>query len=45
VRVLALHPGWVQTDMGNSGGRTAPTTEEESVNGLIRSVFEHFIIF
>ena len=29
-----IHPGWVQTDMGGSGGRTADISVEESAQGI-----------
>jgi len=29
-----VHPGWVQTDMGGSGGRTADISVEESAAGI-----------
>eukprot|EP00603_Paraphysomonas_imperforata_P010940 CAMPEP_0114460472 /NCGR_PEP_ID=MMETSP0104-20121206/5767_1 /TAXON_ID=37642 ORGANISM="Paraphysomonas imperforata, Strain PA2" /NCGR_SAMPLE_ID=MMETSP0104 /ASSEMBLY_ACC=CAM_ASM_000202 /LENGTH=271 /DNA_ID=CAMNT_0001633193 /DNA_START=37 /DNA_END=852 /DNA_ORIENTATION=- len=34
-KVLCVHPGWVQTDMGNSGGRSADITSETSASGII----------
>jgi len=34
VIVTAVNPGWVQTDMGSSQGRTPPVTLEESVDGI-----------
>eukprot|EP00602_Paraphysomonas_sp_CaronLab_P000991 CAMPEP_0185032778 /NCGR_PEP_ID=MMETSP1103-20130426/21171_1 /TAXON_ID=36769 /ORGANISM="Paraphysomonas bandaiensis, Strain Caron Lab Isolate" /LENGTH=200 /DNA_ID=CAMNT_0027568797 /DNA_START=192 /DNA_END=794 /DNA_ORIENTATION=+ len=38
-RVVVLHPGWVNTDMGSSAGRTPPLSVEQSVSG-ISSVIE-----
>ena len=39
LNTFTLDPGWVQTDMGNASAQhfgidAAPTTEEDSVNGL-----------
>ncbi|KAM6057618.1 C-signal-like [Chlamydotis macqueenii] len=33
---VALHPGWVQTDMGTSAGPTAPVTVDTSVRGMLK---------
>lgn len=33
--VVALSPGWVATDMGNSGGRTAPLSPNESITSCL----------
>ena len=38
IRVTALHPGWVQTRMG---GQKAPTTIEQSVNGIYKAITEN----
>ena len=37
---LMLHPGWVQTDMGGAGGRTADIGVQESVAGIYKVVTE-----
>lgn len=33
--VVAMSPGWVDTDMGSRGGRTPPLTPEQSVDGML----------
>lgn len=38
-----IHPGWVQTDMGNAGAKAngleeAPTSVEECVSGMIDKI-------
>jgi NAD(P)-dependent dehydrogenase (short-subunit alcohol dehydrogenase family) len=38
IRVTAVHPGWVQTRMG---GESAPTTIEQSVNGIYKAITEN----
>ncbi|XP_035192503.1 C-factor-like isoform X1 [Oxyura jamaicensis] len=34
----ALHPGWVQTDMGSAAGHTPPMTVDESVGGMLKVI-------
>lgn len=33
-----LYAGWVQTDMGQSGGRRAPVTVKDSTEGTLRLI-------
>lgn len=37
ITVLAVHPGWVDTDMGNGAGKP-PTSVEQSVTGIEKTV-------
>ena len=36
--VVALSPGWVATDMGSRGGRTAPLAPRQGVAGMLECV-------
>jgi len=38
IKVLCVHPGWVQTDMGGAGGRTAPTSVAQSAEGIAQLI-------
>ncbi|XP_066413642.1 C-signal-like isoform X1 [Molothrus aeneus] len=33
---VALHPGWVQTDLGSSAGGVPPVTVDDSVQGMLK---------
>ncbi|OXB74041.1 UNVERIFIED_CONTAM: hypothetical protein H355_003104 [Colinus virginianus] len=33
---VAVHPGWVKTDMGNAAGHTPPVTVDASVGGMLK---------
>ena len=39
-----VHPGWVQTDMGGSGGRTADIGVEESARGIVQVAFDFILL-
>merc|ERR1712150_277997 len=35
IKFVAIHPGWVQTDMGSAKNRSPPVTVEDSAKGII----------
>ena len=37
-KVLVIHPGWVDTDMGRAGGRNPPLTVEQSAAGIAQVI-------
>ena len=43
VTFLAVHPGWVATEMGNSAGVEAPTSAKDSVQSLRYHIAEKTI--
>ena len=38
IRTLCMHPGWVQTDMGERGGRKASVTIFDCANGILNMI-------
>ncbi|PIO72562.1 hypothetical protein TELCIR_05507 [Teladorsagia circumcincta] len=38
ILVAQFCPGWVQTDMGNMGGKVAAITVEESTSALVNAM-------
>lgn len=38
IRTLCMHPGWVQTDMGERGGRKASVTIADSARGIYNMI-------
>lgn len=38
IRTLCMHPGWVQTDMGERGGRKASVTVVDCTNGIFSMI-------
>lgn len=37
-KVVCIHPGWVQTDMGSAGGRQPPVSVQDSAAGIVNII-------